>query len=41
MVMGGAFGMKSAVRQSSFDAYKTVFAKLRADLANMLEMPPP
>ncbi len=41
MVMGGAFGMKSAVRQSSFDAYKKVFAKLRADLANMLEMPPP
>lgn len=37
MVGAGAFGMKSAVRQSSFDAYKKVFAKLRADLAGILE----
>ena len=36
MVGAGAFGMKSAVRQSSFDAYKKVFAKLRADLAGVL-----
>ena len=36
MVAGGAFGMKSAVRQSSFDAYKKAFAKLRADLAAAL-----
>lgn len=40
MFWAGAFGMKSAVRQSSFDAYKKVFAKLRADLTNMLELPP-
>jgi hypothetical protein len=37
MVGAGAFGMKSAVRQSSFDAYKKAFAKLRADLAGLLE----
>lgn len=29
MVAAGAFGMKSAVRQSSFDAYKKVFAQPR------------
>ncbi len=28
----GPFGMKSAVRQSSFDAYKKVFKALRLDL---------
>ncbi len=39
MVGAGAFGMKSAVRQSSFDAYKKVFAKLRADLVAVLEKP--
>jgi hypothetical protein len=33
--------MKSAIRQSSFDAYKKVFAKLRADLVNVLEKPSP
>ena len=32
MFWGGAFGMKSAIRQSSLDAYKQVFAKLRNDL---------
>jgi len=32
MFWGGAFGMKSAIRQSSLDAYKKVFAQLRADL---------
>jgi hypothetical protein len=41
MVGGGAFGMKSAVRQSSFDAYKKAFAKLRADLAGILEKSKP
>lgn len=41
MVGAGAFGMKSAVRQSSFDAYKKVFAKLRADLAGLLDMSKP
>ena len=40
MVGLGAFGMKSAVRQSSFDAYKKVFAKLRADLLAVLERSP-
>ena len=39
MVGAGAFGMKSAVRQSSFDAYKKVFIKLRTDLAAVLEKP--
>lgn len=32
MFWGGAFAMKSAIRQSSLDAYKKVFAQLRADL---------
>lgn len=41
MFWGGAFAMKSAIRQSSFDAYKKVFAKLRADLVNVLEKPSP
>ena len=37
MVMAGAFGMKSAVRQSLFDAYKKVFAKIRADLIPLVD----
>lgn len=41
MVGAGAFGMKSAVRQSSFDAYKKVFAKLRADLTGILDKSKP
>lgn len=41
MVGAGAFGMKSAVRQSSFDAYKKVFAKLRADLTGLLDKSKP
>ena len=41
MVGAGAFGMKSAVRQSSFDAYKKVFARLRADLFVQLEKASP
>ena len=32
----GAFGMKSAIRQSSLDAYRKVFAELRSDLAAAL-----
>ena len=32
MFWGGAFGMKSAIRQSSLDAYKKIFAELRTDL---------
>jgi hypothetical protein len=37
MFWGGAFGMKSAIRQSSLDAYKKVFAELRADLIPALQ----
>lgn len=37
MFWGGAFAMKSAVRQSSFDAYKQVFAELRKDLSHAME----
>jgi hypothetical protein len=36
MFGAGAFGMKSAVRQSSFDAYKKIFSVLRADLIEAL-----
>ena len=41
MFGAGAFGMKSAVRQSSFDAYKKVFSKLRSDLTAVLAQPSP
>jgi hypothetical protein len=34
MFWGGAFAMKSAIRQSSFDAFKQVFDQLRPDLAS-------
>jgi hypothetical protein len=37
MVGAGAFGMKSAVRQSSFDAYKKAFGKIRADLTPLVD----
>jgi len=33
MFWGGAFAMKSAIRQSSLEAYKKIFEQLRADLA--------
>jgi hypothetical protein len=36
MFWAGAFGMKSAIRQSSLDAYKKVFAQLREDLEQAL-----
>jgi hypothetical protein len=36
MVAAGAFGMKSAVRQSSFDAYRKAFARIRADLTPLV-----
>jgi hypothetical protein len=36
MFWGGAFGMKSAIRQSSLSAFKKVFAELRSDLATAL-----
>ena len=33
MFWAGPFGMKSAIRQSSFEAYKKIFESLRADLS--------
>lgn len=36
MFWGGAFAMKSAIRQSSLDAYKKIFAQLRPDIAAAL-----
>jgi hypothetical protein len=36
MFWGGAFAMKSAIRQSSFGALKKIFASLRQDLTNVL-----
>lgn len=36
MFWGGAFGMKSAIRQSSFAAYKKIFRRLRSDLSTAL-----
>lgn len=36
MFWGGAFAMKSAVRQSSFDALKKIFSSLRQDLGEAL-----
>jgi hypothetical protein len=36
MFWAGAFGMKSAIRQSSLDAFRKVFAELRADLGAAL-----
>ncbi len=36
MFWGGAFAMKSAIRQSSLDVYKQIFAKLRGDLGTLL-----
>ncbi len=38
MFWGGAFAMKSAIRQSSFDAFKQVFAQMRPDLATAAGM---
>ncbi len=37
MFWGGAFGMKSAVRQSSLLALKTIFKKIRKDLVELLQ----
>ena len=36
MFWGGPFGMKSAIRQSSLDAYKKIFTRLRSDLSEAL-----
>lgn len=36
MFWGGAFAMKSAIRQSSFGALKKIFSSLRRDLAEVL-----
>ena len=40
MFFGGAFAMKSALRQSSLDAYKKVFSELRPDLQKTLDALP-
>jgi hypothetical protein len=40
MFFGGAFAMKSALRQSSLDAYKKIFSELRPDLQRALDAPP-
>ncbi|MCS3903603.1 hypothetical protein J2T55_001632 [Methylohalomonas lacus] len=37
MFWAGAFGMKSAIRQSSLDAYQKIFVELRSDLLKALE----
>jgi hypothetical protein len=37
----GAFGQKSAVRQSSLDAFKQAFARMRPDVRSALLAPPP
>jgi hypothetical protein len=39
MFWGGAFAMKSAIRQSSYDAYKKLFEQLRRDLMELLRQP--
>ena len=36
MFWGGAFSMKSAIRQSSISAFKKIFKKLRQDLTRVL-----
>ncbi|MEP7154484.1 MAG: hypothetical protein ABI905_01830 [Betaproteobacteria bacterium] len=42
MFLSGAFGMKSAIRQSSLDAYKKIFAQMRTDLAaSVVALPKP
>ena len=41
MFWGGAFAMKSAIRQSSFQAYKSVFSKLRFDVGLILDKATP
>jgi hypothetical protein len=40
MFWGGAFAMKSAIRQSSFDAFKQVFEQMRPDPVRAAEMIP-
>ena len=37
MFWAGAFGMKSAIRQSSLDAYKKIFIRLRKDIHDVLK----
>lgn len=37
MIGLGAFGQMSAVRQSSLDAFKQAFAKIRPDILAVLE----
>jgi hypothetical protein len=39
MFVAGAFGMKSAIRQSSLNAYQQIFTQLRTDLEQALANP--
>lgn len=39
MFFAGAFGMKSAIRQSSLDAFQQIFQQLRSDLLPLLTKP--
>jgi len=39
MAGGGAYAMKSAIRQSSYDAFKKIFLELRGDLGRALQSP--
>lgn len=41
MFWGGAFAMKSAIRQSSFQAYRSAFSRLRIDLGLILDKAKP
>jgi hypothetical protein len=36
MFWGGAFSMKSAIRQSSIEAYQKIFRQMREDLIRTL-----
>lgn len=40
MFWAGAFGMKSAIRQSSLDALKKIFSKIRADINKLFVISP-
>jgi hypothetical protein len=40
MFWAGAFGMKSAIRQSSLDAYRKIFVQMRTELGDALKLLP-
>ena len=41
MYWGGLFAMKSAIRQSSFEAYRSAFSQLRLDLGSIFDRAKP